>query len=793
MGESESRWVKMRDDINKKAAYALTIVIFSASLFVSRLYSYLLFHSMAELISIVIAASIFVIAWNTRKFMPNVYLLFIGIAYLNIAFLDLVHTLAYKGMGVFPEADANLPTQVWIAGRYMEAVSLFVAPCYLGKKLRIVPIITAYFFTTVLLLISIHFGVFPDCFIEGSGLTSFKVASEYFISLILIAGIINLRKRREYFESSVLNLLIWSIIITIASEMAFTLYADVYDFFNMLGHYFKVISFYLIYEALIQTNLKKPYRSLVREIDERKKAEANLVESEERLRLALAGADLGTWDWDVVSGTVTFDERWAKMLGYNLDEIEPHLRAWERLVHPDDMPHVMEALTAHLEGKTNDYKTEHRMLHKSGKWIWILDSGRVIERNAQGKALRACGTHLDITERKRAEKEKDKLEAQLRQAQKMESIGRLAGGVAHDYNNALSVIIGFTELTIDDVDPTGPLRANLEEVLAAANRAKDITRQLLAFARKQTIAPKVLDLNNNVEGMLGMLRRLIGEDIDLAWLPGASLWPVKMDPSQIDQILANLCVNARDAIGGVGKVTIETHRVVIDADYCADHVGFVPGEFVELAVSDNGCGMDKEILSDIFEPFFTTKGPEKGTGLGLATVYGIVKQNNGFINVYSEPGKGTTIKIYLPRHEGKTVETQGETETGIPLGRGETVLLVEDDLSILELARKILDGLGYTVLIAGTPGEALHLAEEHAGEIHLLVTDVIMPEMNGRELAGRLQSLCPGLKYMFMSGYTANAIAHRSVLEKGVHFIQKPFSKRDLAKNVRKALDENKS
>jgi two-component system cell cycle sensor histidine kinase/response regulator CckA len=303
----------------------------------------------------------------------------------------------------------------------------------------------------------------------------------------------------------------------------------------------------------------------------------------------------------------------------------------------------------------------------------------------------------------------------------------------------------------------------------------------------------VLDLNTRVEGMLKMLRRLIGEDIDLAWLPRASLWPVKMDPSQIDQILANLCVNARDAIEGVGKVTIETDTVVFDADYCADHAGFVPGEFVKLAVSDNGCGMDKEVLNNIFEPFFTTKEVERGTGLGLAMVYGIVKQNNGFINVYSEPGKGTTIKIYVPRHKGKIVETQGEAKAEIPLGRGETVLVVEDDLPVLKLARKILDGLGYTVLIAGTPGEALGLAEKHAGEIHLLVTDVIMPEMNGRELAERLQSLYPGLKYMFMSGYTANAIAHGNVLEEGVHFIQKPFSTRDLAVKVREALDEKKS
>ena len=431
-------------------------------------------------------------------------------------------------------------------------------------------------------------------------------------------------------------------------------------------------------------------------------------------------------------------------------------------------------------------KTYERYDPETGRYYFI-NCSPVAHSDAPTSKL---SIFRDIFEIKKMEKERIAAEIKFQQAQKMESVGLLTGGVAHDYNNALSVIIGFTEMAIDDVDSTGPLRDDLGEVLKAANRATVITRQLLAFARKQTIQPKVLDLNKNVEGMLKMLQRLIGENIDFAWLPGTSLWPVKMDPSQIDQILANLCVNARDAIEDVGKITIETGMVVFDTAYCADHIGFVPGEFVELDVSDNGCGMDKEILDNIFEPFFTTKGVDKGTGLGLATVYGIVKQNNGFINVYSEPGKGTTIKIYLPRHEGKVDECQVEITAKIPQGQGETILLVEDDLSILKLAKKILDGLGYTVLIANTPGEAMGLAEEHAGKIHLLVTDVVMPELNGRDLAEQLKSLYPGLKCLFMSGYTADAIARHGVLEEGVNFIQKSFSKKDLAVKVRAALGD---
>ena len=335
----------------------------------------------------------------------------------------------------------------------------------------------------------------------------------------------------------------------------------------------------------------------------------------------------------------------------------------------------------------------------------------------RGDKTLLAGYTIDITDRKRANEEKIKLQGQLLQSQKMESIGRLAGGVAHDFNNMLGVILGHAEMALGQADPRQPLHANLQEIRKAAERSADLTRQLLAFARRQTISPKVLDLNETVAGMINMLQRLIGEDIELNWLPGINLWPVKIDPSQIDQILANLCVNARDAIVGIGKITIETGNVTLDEIYCVDHAGFVPGEYVLLAVSDNGSGMDEETLGKLFEPFFTTKGLGKGTGLGLATIYGIVKQNNGFITVDSEPNQGTTFKIYLPRHigEAEQVRTEASRES-IVRGR-ETVLVVEDEPALLDLGKLILEGLGYRVLTAGTPGEAIRLAEEpHRGD-----------------------------------------------------------------------------
>jgi PAS domain S-box-containing protein len=425
-----------------------------------------------------------------------------------------------------------------------------------------------------------------------------------------------------------------------------------------------------------------------------------------------------------------------------------------------------------------------RMVNKRKDGTFFTEEATISPvRDPSGRIVSYVAVKHDITEHLR-------LAAQFQQAQKMESVGRLAGGVAHDYNNMLSVIIGYTELALDKVDQSDPLHADLNEIFKAAKRSTEITRQLLAFARKQTISPKVLDVNETVEGMLKMLRRLIGEDIDLAWLPAEGLWPIKIDPAQVDQILANLCVNARDAIAEVGRIAIETRTVTFDADYCADHPGFVPGDFVLLSVSDDGCGMDKETLDSIFEPFFTTKDESLGTGLGLATVFGIVKQNKGFINVYSEPGKGTTFRIYFPRHMGKAERISVETVAEIPKSQGETVLLVEDEPAIIKMCQMMLERLGYQVLTTGKPSDALRLAGNHAGEIHLLITDVVMPEMNGRELADQLCTLYPDIKTLFMSGYTTNVIAHRGVLEEGVNFIQKPFSIKDLSVKARATLDQ---
>ncbi|MEI7437667.1 MAG: ATP-binding protein, partial [bacterium] len=403
-------------------------------------------------------------------------------------------------------------------------------------------------------------------------------------------------------------------------------------------------------------------------------------------------------------------------------------------------------------------------------------------RDGAGGITNYVSVRRDITENL-------SMHAQLEQSQKMESVGRLAGGVAHDFNNILQSILGTVQLAIEQPGIIQQARLDLEEIQSSARRAAALTRQLLAFASKQVIAPQNIDLNKLIPGMLSMLNRIIGENINLVWTPGDGLWPVWVDPSQIDQILANLLVNARDAIEDVGAVHITTENVCVDEITALQHEGFTAGDYVLLMVSDTGHGMDAATLARIFEPFFTTKEVGKGTGLGLATVYGIVRQNKGRVAVYSEPGKGTTFRIYLQRYSG-TANTPVDLPDPKVVRGSETILLVEDDTSILNMVERTLRGLGYNVLAAATPQVALRTADEYAGEIQLLLTDVIMPGMNGNELAKQITARRSNLHCIFMSGFPAELIAKQGVLVEGVKFLQKPFVLEKLAAKIREALAE---
>ncbi len=439
-------------------------------------------------------------------------------------------------------------------------------------------------------------------------------------------------------------------------------------------------------------------------------------------------------------------------------------------------------------------KNEEVFSGKTVRWEWTGSNGKTYDLfdmpflNANGD-ISKLELFYDITERKKAEEEREKLHAQLLHAQKMESVGRLAGGVAHDFNNILGIIISISELIVMDLTADDPLYARVQQIINSSERAANLVGQLLAFARKQTVSPRTVDINETISSMIKILHRIIGEDIELIWSPGYNLGKVRIDPTQIDQILANLVINSRDAIPGIGSITLATENVVFENPSFSGYEEIPRGEYVMLVVSDTGSGISKEVMKNIFEPFFTTKEVGKGTGLGLATVYGIVSQNNGYINIYSEEGNGTVFRIYLPCVKSENPPPSSDKHAARPDGGTETILVAEDEEDYLLPCKMILEKLGYTVITAKTPHEAINLAENYAGNIHLLVTDVIMPEMSGKDLMERLHTIRPDMKCLYMSGYTADIIAHHGVLEEGVKFIEKPFSIKTIAKKVREVLD----
>ena len=456
-------------------------------------------------------------------------------------------------------------------------------------------------------------------------------------------------------------------------------------------------------------------------------------------------------------------------------------------IHPDDQDiYYLHRKKLFETGKPQ--RCELRLLNADGAILWGEFLATLSEMPDGQPVCRVAMS--DITVRKHAEDENTKLQAQLHEAKKMEAVGRLAGGVAHDFNNMLGIILGNIELMLVQEDGDQPITDDLQEIKTAAERSVDLTRQLLSFARKQAVTPKIVDVYETIKSMVIMLQRLVGEHIVFEWGTDNTLWPIKMDPSQMEHILVNLCLNARDAIKGQGKITISTKNVVFDEACCAEHPERVPGAYVQIAVRDTGVGMDRETMDHIFDPFFTTKGVGEGTGMGLATVYGMIKQNSGFITVQSAPGEGTVFDIFLPRYQSVSVNTEPEAlEAPTISPGGVTLLLVEDELAVLRLTRRMLENQGHTVLAAVTPGEALQIASYHRDEIRLLITDVVMPEMNGRDLSKKIQALCPKIKTLFMSGYTAAIMAQHGMTENGVNFIQKPFTITELSEKVKEALE----
>ena len=525
----------------------------------------------------------------------------------------------------------------------------------------------------------------------------------------------------------------------------------------------------------------------VQDITERKQMTEALRRSEASMRALLDNTDDLVSSRDLEGRLVLFNNSTAqfvqKLLGVaaqpGLDTMA-FLSEQERIRWKALLAHVYAGandrmeFTAHLPDGTRHYDMSLNPIRSEGQVIGLTDFTR------------------DITERKREEEEREQMRGQLMQAQKMETVGRLAGGIAHEFNNLLAVILMRTELSLPLVEPTAPLHRNLTTIQSVTQRSAELVQQLLGFARKQMMAPKVLNLNVIIDAALPMLRRLVGEEITVKWQPCAALWSVKMDQTQVEQVVMNLCMNARDAINGFGVITIETNNVTLDpaAGGAGPAAAGLSANYVMLAVTDNGRGMDQETIDHIFEPFYTRNEFGTGPGLGLAMVDGVVQQNGGRIDVFSEPGQGATFKIFLPRYLEALKHAAPNQSQPLPLGRGETVLLVEDEPDLLQMAKDVLEYLDYKVIAAQAPAEAIEQVQRHTEPIDLLMTDVVMPTMNGAELAKRLASMRPGIRCLFMSGYPSDAIAHRGVLEGGAHFLQKPYSLQTLARKLQEVLRE---
>jgi len=507
---------------------------------------------------------------------------------------------------------------------------------------------------------------------------------------------------------------------------------------------------------------------------ERKRSEEKVRESEARLRVLVEQLPAVLW-------TVDRNLRFTSALGAGFVrlKIKPNdLVGMSLLDYFETTDQTFLPIAAHRRAVAGEPMTFH-VEWKSGSYACHVEP----LRDSDGQVSGAICMSLDITDRKQ-------LEEQLRQAQKMEAVGRLAGGIAHDFNNLLMVIQGYSDLLVERLPGGDPLRRNAEQIQMASQRASSLTRQLLAFSRKQMLAPKILNVQSVVAEMEKILRRLIGEDIQLETSSAPDLGLVRADRSQVEQVILNLAVNARDAMPQGGRLTIETANVELDSSYSHPPAVLSPGRYVMLAVTDNGCGMDAETQAHVFEPFFTTKEKGKGTGLGLATVYGVVKQSGGYVWVYSEPGRGTSFKIYLPRIEETAVPAvrDGKSEMQIPQRGSETILLVEDEKGVRELAREYLASSGYTVIEAEDGHTALELAAMHVGQIHLLLTDVVMPGISGRELAERVSQIRPGIKIIYMSGYTDQAVVHHGILRNDAVLLQKPFTLMTLAGKLREML-----
>ncbi len=1035
----------------KAISYGCIILAITLGLYCCSLFNYPLFHSLVEIITIAIGFTLFILAWNSRRFLANDCLKFVGVGYAFIAVIDLLHTLAYKGMNVFPGNNANLPTQFWIAARFLQALTLCVAPVFARRRIREHFLFGAYFAAVSMIAALIFTGNFPDCYVEGTGLTPFKVVGEYTICTMLVVSLFLFHRVRASFNARVNILIVSSIVLTVISELSFTEYLSVYGFANMLGHLMKLAAFYLIYRALLVTGLKEPFDLIFRDLKQKREAlrdayanleekvverTAELAASEEKYRALIECANDAIFIHEITEDEkpgpfIEVNELACRLLGYSREELsrmspmeldDPRYRyrielAMERLLREGHA--VFETAQIAKDGRSIPVEVSTRLLDLGGKqllfslvrditerkraeeklfqvtemWartfdalpdlIAIIDTKfRIVQANKAladrlgltpqecigkvcyeiihesvappsfcphtmtlndyrehtvdvhvasfggdfivmtspvystvGELIGSVHVARDITERKRAEteinnqlhflqqlldsipipvyykdtggvylgcnaafetllgmprsdivgkkvydvlgkeradlhheadlallrhpgvqvyevrgrfndgktrdvifnkatfvdvdnrvagivcasiditslrkaeEERKLLEDQLHQSQKMEAIGQLAGGIAHDFNNMLTAIMGYAEIMLRRIEEGSPLRHFIEQVLTVTDSAAELTNGLLTFSRRRVLHAKPVDLCGVVRGFEKMVGRLLPEDVDFRTTFTAGNLIVMADRGQIEQVLVNLVNNARDAMPRGGRLVIEVSRAVMHEKFVHAHGIGEPGDYACLAVTDTGHGMDEEARKRAFEPFFSTKDVGKGTGLGLAIVYGIIQQHNGCIIVSSETGKGTTFRIFLPLIGEEIMEAHVTPESVALPGGSETILLVEDEEAVRESYGMILEEAGYRVLEATDGEDALDRFLEHGAEADMVITDVIMPKIDGKTLGDEMRKTRPDMKVLFMSGYAKEILVEKGILVEGSDFVTKPVKPFELLNKVREMLD----
>jgi len=534
-------------------------------------------------------------------------------------------------------------------------------------------------------------------------------------------------------------------------------------------------------DFVLKENLARLVPAILRSLKEKRELKGR-YRAEERLTLAMQGANDGLWDWNLATGDLFFSPRWKSMVGYADKEMANSYDSWEELVHPEDLEHTLTRMRDFMEGTPPSYEVEFRMRHKLGHYVDILSRAFALH-SARGEVVRMVGTHVDVTEMK-------KLEAQCRQTQKMEAVGQLAGGVAHDFNNILSIISGYTHLILEQVGAASPVRNYVEQIAKAGNRAAVLTKSLLAYSRKQPVALAVIDLGEVVRGLEPFFRKLIREDLELEINCSAAPLKILADRGQLEQVLMNLVTNARDAMPNSGRLSLETAAVTLDRAFIDSHGYGKKGAYASFSIADNGSGMDQETQSHIFEPFFTTKEQGKGTGLGLSMAYGIVKKHDGFIEVQSEPGTGTTVSIYLPSLSCAAEVEKKELLAPVALqGGSETILVCEDDEPLRRLTVKVLSHFGYRVIEAVDGQDAVDKFLAHKDEVALVLIDAIMPKKNGNLANREMKRHCPALKTIFVSGYPRDIFDQADPFDANTVFIHKPIHPKDLLAQVRKMLD----